>query len=280
MIAKAASQQVSYDRGFKTAIASTQLTLWRQSVNDIIDGKIPDEKENPLDTKHSGSKKYTDEIEKKFPCYLVKLFRYAQKTAGAKTSFVELTKIMNDKSAIETENRDTLHLHPFQVYRWFVAKGGKETSPVEKPLDTPAHKQERKQYKSNLLTSFNITVVFQIPRTPYSNALDLGVWYCLPSRVEKNHHQKRHDLEALARTVMETWANEELNEQIQNVFKRLQKVLVLILEADGGNDLVETKRGKKFETLDLTDVNGEYIPIVNEYVDIVDGESSDEEGEE
>ena len=79
---------------------------------------------------------------------------------------------------------------------------------------------------------------------------------------------------------METWANEELNEQIQNVFKRLQKVLVLILEADGGNDLVETKRGKKFETLDLTDVNGEYIPIVNEYVDIVDWESLDEEREE
>ena len=76
---------------------------------------------------------------------------------------------------------------------------------------------------------------------------------------------------------METWANNELNEQIQNVFKRLQKVLVLILEADGGNDLVETKKGKKFKTLDITDVNGEYVPVVNKYVDIVDGKSSDEE---
>ena len=35
------------------------------------------------------------------------------------------------------------------------------------------------------------------------------------------------------------------------MFKRLQKVLVLIIEAKGKNDLVETKRGKKFANLDL-----------------------------
>jgi len=44
---------------------------------------------------------------------------------------------MNSKSSVETEERSSLSLHPFQVYRWFVARGGKETSPVEKPLDTP-----------------------------------------------------------------------------------------------------------------------------------------------
>ena len=135
------------------------------------------------------------------------------------------------------------------------------------------------QYKTNLLTTFNITLVFQIPRTPYSNALDLGVWCCLQCRVEANHFQRRHELEALARTVMETWETEDLDEQIRNVFGRLQKVLVLILQADGGNDLVETKRGKKFESLDITDVDGQNVPVVNEYVDIIDGESSDEEEE-
>ena len=78
---------------------------------------------------------------------------------------------------------------------------------------------------------------------------------------------------------METWETEDLDEQIRNVFGRLQKVLVLILQADGGNDLVETKRGKKFESLDITDVDGQNVPVVNEYVDIIDGESSDEEEE-
>ena len=36
---------------------------------------------------------------------------------------------------------------------------------------------------------------------------------------------------------------------INNVFIRLQKVLCLINEGDGGNDLVETKRGVKNKDL-------------------------------
>ena len=51
----------------------------------------------------------------------------------------------------------------------------------------------------------------------------------------------------------------------------------MILQADGGNDLVETKRGKKFETLDITDVDGNHIPFNNEYIDIVGEESEEEE---
>jgi len=38
---------------------------------------------------------------------------------------------------------------------------------------------------------------------------------------------------------------------ITRVFDRLQNVLVLIAEAKGKNDLVETKRGKNFYLLDL-----------------------------
>jgi len=58
-IAKAASQQVAYDRGFKTTLAFSRLPFWRQSIDDIIDGSVPDAKNNPLDSNHAGRKKYT-----------------------------------------------------------------------------------------------------------------------------------------------------------------------------------------------------------------------------
>ena len=44
----------------------------------------------------------------------------------------------------------------------------------------------------------------------------------------------------------------ELNKVITKVFNRLQIVLVLIIEGDGGNELVVTKRCKGFCNLDLT----------------------------
>jgi len=38
---------------------------------------------------------------------------------------------------------------------------------------------------------------------------------------------------------------------IEKVWMRLKNVLVLIIEGRGSNDLVETKRGKKFRNLDM-----------------------------
>ena len=34
-------------------------------------------------------------------------------------------------------------------------------------------------YRSNLLTKYNIQIIFQIPRSPSTNVLDLGVWMSL-----------------------------------------------------------------------------------------------------
>ena len=77
------------------------------------------------------------------------------------------------------------------------------------------------------------------------------VWCALQAKVEKEHFGKRCEVNTLARSVMNTWNNGHLDNVIASVFKRLQKVLVLIIEAKGKNDLVETKRGKKFVDLDL-----------------------------
>ena len=57
---------------------------------------------------------------------------------------------------------------------------------------------------------------------------------------------RRCDVEALVRSVYETWEKGEVHEVIKQLFNRLKIVLVLIIKGDGGNELVETKRGKGF----------------------------------
>ena len=98
---------------------------------------------------------------------------------------------------------------------------------------------------------WNVETIFQVPRSPYTNALDLGVWCALQSRVESKHYGKRCEVQALCNTVMQTWNHGHLDTMIAKVCKRIEKVLVLIVEGKGKNDLVETKRGKKFADLDL-----------------------------
>ena len=108
------------------------------------------------------------------------------------------------------------------------------------------------EYKNNLQENFNIQLVFQVPRTPYSNVLDLGVWCGLQAAVEKTHFMRRCEVNVLVRSVYETWEKGKLNELITKVFNRLKNVLVLIVEGNGGNELVESKRGKTISNVDLS----------------------------
>ena len=54
----------------------------------------------------------------------------------------------------------------------------------------------------------------------------------------------------MSQSVFEVWNSDKLDNMINNVFTRLTKVLVLIIDGEGKNDLVEDKRGKKFKNLD------------------------------
>ena len=56
-----------------------------------------------------------------------------------------------------------------------------------------------KEYVSALKEKYNVKTIFQIPRYLYSNALDLGVWCALQSRVEKQQFGKQCEVNALAR---------------------------------------------------------------------------------
>ena len=53
--------------------------------------------------------------------------------------------------------------------------------------------------------------------------------------------------------MQQTWDDGYLDQNIENVFKRLHKVLVLIVEGNGSNDLVESKRGVKNKNIKLPD---------------------------
>ena len=56
----------------------------------------------------------------------------------------------------------------------------------------------------------------------------------------------------LVRSVCEMWKIGNLNELITKSFNCLMNVLVLIVEGNGRNEFVETKRGKRLRTLDLS----------------------------
>ena len=40
------------------------------------------------------------------------------------------------------------------------------------------------EYTNHLLNDYNIKIIWQIPRSPYTNVLDLGVWISIQARVE------------------------------------------------------------------------------------------------
>ena len=56
---------------------------------------------------------------------------------------------------------------------------------------------------------------------------------------------RRCEVNVLVRSVYETWEKGKLNELITKVFNRQKNILALIVGNNGGNELVESKRGKK-----------------------------------
>ena len=90
---------------------------------------------------------------------------------------------------------------------------------------------------------YNVTVIFKCSQSPETNALDLGLWMCLQSQVEKFHMSKRYHEDSLACTVMNAWENLPYG-NIDNVLGCIPKVLQLIVDDQGGNNLFRASEGK------------------------------------
>ena len=131
-------------------------------------------------------------------------------------------------------------------------------------------------YVTTLKNEYNIECVHQTPRSPFTNALDLGVWATLQSEVERRHFMKRYTVDALVNTVMAAWTEGDLDDVITKVFDRIKRVLVLINEGKGGNDLVETKRGVAHDDIKFDfKLNSTNIEKANEHTIIVEDEDDE-----
>ena len=122
------------------------------------------------------------------------------------------------------------------------------TTPIYMYLDNAGghgKKEVVAAYVAKLRDEYNVICIHQRPRSPCTNMLDLGVWMAFQNVVEKLHFRKRVEANALHRTVQKAWEDLEPI-KLTNVYKRWEMVLDLIIDDDGGNALVETKRGKLF----------------------------------
>ena len=62
-------------------------------------------------------------------------------------------------------------------------------------------KEVIQQYYKNLLGRYCIEIIWQVPMSPYTNVLDLGVWMALHARVERQHYLKCATTNALVNSV-------------------------------------------------------------------------------
>lgn len=142
-IAKAACQQVAYDLGFRSPLASARLPAWYGALNAAIaDG----ESQDPVSPSRSGSRRYVEDLDRLHPGYLRELYRYAESVIGGMATWEEISEGMNLKSAAPGEERPTISISRRQVADWFKRLGGKEVSPIEKPLLTTDHKRKRVEW--------------------------------------------------------------------------------------------------------------------------------------
>ena len=144
----------------------------------------------------------------------------------------------------------------------------------------------KKEYINHQITKYKIQVILQCPRSPCTNALDLGVWCTLQHHVEVAHFGKRVEAHALARSVEETWMDGKLTVLITNVFTKLNKILLIILKYDGSTKQCEFIRGTACERLKLNGDDEVKLQIWNADADVVNeqihaiGEYESDDGDE
>ena len=100
------------------------------------------------------------------------------------------------------------------------------------------------EYTRTLRDEHNIEIIHQAARSPETNALDLGLWMSIQSSVEKKQFTKTTASDVLAATVQEAWRDLPAA-TIRKVFERIPKVLDIIIDDQGRNDRVETRRGER-----------------------------------
>ena len=89
------------------------------------------------------------------------------------------------------------------------------------------------EYTTLLKEEFNVEIIHQVPRLPYTNVLNLGIWRSLQSIVKYKHYMRCCNTYVLCRTVIDAWNGGNLNNIIGKVFTRMEKVICLLKKEKG-----------------------------------------------
>lgn len=128
------------------------------------------------------------------------------------------------------------------------------------------------EYVEDLKDTHNVVIIWQIPRSPETNLLDLGIWNSLQSLVDKSFRGNKQDVKALAKTVQLAWDLYCTPAVFQRVYDRWEKVLRLIIAGAGDNIHIDSARGENFVPIVLG-------PPQDDEEDAADGEDIDSDNE-
>ena len=104
------------------------------------------------------------------------------------------------------------------------------------------------QYVADIKHDHNVEIVWQVPRGPEMNLLDLGSWTSLQSWVEKSQRGRRTNVDALAFTCFQAWETFG-SEVFDKVFERWERVLKIAVADNGDNSRVDDFRGDLFTSV-------------------------------
>ena len=139
----------------------------------------------------------------------------------------------------------------------------------------------KREYEKILKEEFNVCVEWQVPNSPETNMLDLGVWASLQSKVEILHRGKVMQSDELSKTVHQAF-NEITSDVLTKVHERWKMVLHLIVSGKGTNEVVEEHRGKMNRSL-LEEKDLPTIPNtikLDGYYSLTEDEDEDDAGKE
>ena len=118
----------------------------------------------------------------------------------------------------------------------------------------------KKKFMRVLRRKYNVLCIWQVPCSPDTNMLDLGAWAAVQAEVEERHRQLVMRNDVLARSVEDAFFNCLDRQKLQNIYDRWLRVLDLIQKSAGGNELVESCRGKsKLEDVPVLNISN--IPV-------------------
>ena len=108
---------------------------------------------------HNDKKSSVRKIECNDRGFIYEMYMDATLTVCLKVSFAVYAIIMNQKAEKSTHGPELLHISYQQLNTWYLDNGGREYTPIDKPLDTDVHQEKsREQIREHYPRNYNLCV--------------------------------------------------------------------------------------------------------------------------